>query len=35
MGPELVLTHSEWAAFLAGVKHGEADPKSIDDGRRA
>jgi hypothetical protein len=25
-GPELVFTHSEWAAFVAGVKHGEADP---------
>ncbi len=24
-GPELVLTHSEWAAFIAGIKHGEAD----------
>jgi Domain of unknown function (DUF397) len=25
-GPELVLTHSEWAAFIAGIKNGEADP---------
>jgi hypothetical protein len=24
-GPELVLTHSEWAAFVAGIKGGEAD----------
>jgi len=24
-GPELVLTHSEWAAFVAGIKRGEAD----------
>jgi hypothetical protein len=24
-GPELVLGHSEWAAFVAGIKHGEAD----------
>ena len=33
MGPELVLTHPEWAAFLAGVKHGDADthPTGDDD----
>lgn len=24
-GPELVLSHSEWAAFIAAIKHGEAD----------
>jgi hypothetical protein len=24
-GPELILTHVEWTAFIAGVKHGEAD----------
>jgi len=24
-GPALVFTPSEWAAFLAGVKHGEFD----------
>ena len=24
-GPELVLLHSEWAAFVAGIKQGEAD----------
>jgi hypothetical protein len=24
-GPELVFTHSEWAAFLDGVKKGEFD----------
>jgi hypothetical protein len=24
-GPQLVLNHSEWAAFIAGIKHGEAD----------
>ena len=25
VGPELVFNHSEWAAFLAGVKRGEAE----------
>jgi hypothetical protein len=24
-GSELVLNHSEWAAFVAAIKHGEAD----------
>ena len=24
-GPQLVLTHSEWAAFVAGAKRGEAN----------
>lgn len=24
-GPELLVTHNEWKAFLAGVKAGEAD----------
>ena len=25
-GPVLSFTHGEWAAFLAGVNHGEFDP---------
>jgi Domain of unknown function (DUF397) len=25
-GPVLSFTHAEWAAFLAGVNHGEFDP---------
>jgi hypothetical protein len=33
-GPELVLTNSEWAAFIAGVKHGEAGPHPNEDGGR-
>jgi hypothetical protein len=31
-GPELVLSHSEWAAFLAGIKRGEADLHLDEDG---
>jgi Domain of unknown function (DUF397) len=33
-GPELVFIHSEWAAFVAGIKHGEADlyPNQDDSG---
>jgi hypothetical protein len=23
----LVFTHSEWVAFIAGVRHGEFDPR--------
>jgi Domain of unknown function (DUF397) len=30
-GPELVLTHSEWAAFVAGIKHGDGDIRSDED----
>jgi hypothetical protein len=31
-GPELVLNHSEWAAFVAGIKRGEADLHVNKDG---
>jgi Domain of unknown function (DUF397) len=31
-GPELVFNHSEWAAFIAGVKRGEADINLDKDG---
>ena len=26
-GPVLQFTHREWEAFLAGVRHGEFDPR--------
>jgi hypothetical protein len=29
--PELSLSFSEWAAFIAGVKSGEADTRSGND----
>lgn len=32
-GPQLVFTHSEWAAFVAGAKRGEADLQPDRDGR--
>ena len=31
-GPELFVTHSEWAAFIAGIKHGEADHHHLAEG---
>jgi hypothetical protein len=31
-GPKLVLTRAEWAAFVAGIKHGEGDIHPDEEG---